>query len=87
MVGNKHAVLFFFWWGLLHGPQQGPDRMKEKPIRLGKGKLLPKQKTLLKKKHSLRNWPTPARAQAKSESEEQTEKGLTLEVGVREKAG
>ena len=36
---------FFFWWGLLHGPQQGPDRMKEKkPIRLGKGKLLPKQK-------------------------------------------
>jgi hypothetical protein len=29
---------------LLHGPQQGPDRMKEKPIRLGKGKLLPKQK-------------------------------------------
>ena len=21
---------FFFWWGLLHGPQQGPDRMKEK---------------------------------------------------------
>jgi hypothetical protein len=36
---------FFFWWGLLHGPQQGPDRMKgKKPIRLGKGKLLPKQK-------------------------------------------
>jgi len=28
-----------------------------------------------------------ARAQAKSVSEEQTEKGLTLEVGVREKAG
>ena len=21
-------TLFFFWWGLLHGPQQGPDRMK-----------------------------------------------------------
>ena len=41
---SKH-VFFFFWWGLLHGPQQGPDRMKEKkPIRLGKGKLLPKQK-------------------------------------------
>ena len=20
---------FFFWWGFLHGPQQGPDRMKE----------------------------------------------------------
>ena len=37
--------VFFFWWGLLHGPQQGPDRMKEKKtIRLGKGKLLPKQK-------------------------------------------
>ena len=37
--------IFFFWWGLLHGPQQGPDRMKEKkPKRLGKGKLLPKQK-------------------------------------------
>jgi len=18
-------LLFFFWWGLLHGPQQGPD--------------------------------------------------------------
>jgi len=32
---------------LLHGPQQGPDRMKgKKPIRLGKGKLLPKQKNL-----------------------------------------
>jgi len=39
-----HGPFFFFWWGLLHGPQQGPDRMKEKPIRLGKGKLLPKQK-------------------------------------------
>jgi len=38
------SLFFFFWWGLLHGPQQGPDRMKEKPIRLGKGKLLPKQK-------------------------------------------
>ena len=39
------TAFFFFWWGLLHGPQQGPDRMKEKkPIILGKGKLLPKQK-------------------------------------------
>jgi len=37
---------------LLHGPQQGPDRMKEKPIRLGKGKLLPKQKTFLEKPQS-----------------------------------
>jgi hypothetical protein len=64
---------------LLHGPQQGPDRIKEKPIRLGKGKLLSKQKTLLEN-HSLRNWPTLARAQVKSVSEEQTEKGLTLEV-------
>ena len=26
---SKEAI-FFFWWGLLHGPQQGPDRMKEK---------------------------------------------------------
>jgi hypothetical protein len=46
-VGVNMDVIFFFffWWGLLHGPQQGPDRMKEKkPIRLGKGKLLPKQK-------------------------------------------
>jgi len=43
--GKMGEVFFFFWWGLLHGPQQGPDRMKEKkPIRLGKGKLLPKQK-------------------------------------------
>jgi len=48
---------FFFGWGLLHGPQQGPDRMKEKPIRLGKGKLLPKQKNP-PWKTSLRNWPT-----------------------------
>ena len=23
-------LFFFFWWGLLHGPQQGPDRKKEK---------------------------------------------------------
>jgi hypothetical protein len=42
--GHRKKIFFFFWWGLLHGPQQGPDRMKEKPIRLGKGKLLPKQK-------------------------------------------
>jgi len=29
---TKHSAshFFFFWWGLLHGPQQGPDRMKEK---------------------------------------------------------
>jgi len=40
-----YCFFFFFWWGLLHGPQQGPNRMKEKKtIRLGKGKLLPKQK-------------------------------------------
>jgi hypothetical protein len=70
---------FFFWWGLLHGPQQGPDRMKEKNLlRLGKGKLLPKTEKPSLKNHSLRNWPTLARAQAKSVSEEQTEKGLTL---------
>jgi len=36
---QPRSIFFFFWWGLLHGPQQGPDRMKEKnPIRLGKGK-------------------------------------------------
>ena len=29
---------FFFWWGLLHGPQQGPDRMKEKTYKTGKRK-------------------------------------------------
>jgi hypothetical protein len=60
--------------------------MKEKPIRLGKGKLLPEQKNP-PRKTSLRNWPTLARAQAKSVSEEQTKKGLTLEVRVGEKAG
>ena len=41
--------------------------MKEKiPIRLGKGKLLPKTEKPSLKNHSLRNWPTLARAQAKS---------------------
>jgi len=71
---------FFFWWGLLHGPQQGPDRKKEKkPIRLGKGKLLPKQKNPPWKTTVWENyWPTLGRAQAKSASEEQTEKSLTL---------
>jgi len=45
IYGEGLADIFFFWWGLLHGPQQGPDRMRgKKPIRLGKGKLLPKQK-------------------------------------------
>ena len=29
---------FFFWWGLLHSPQQGPDRMKEKTYKTGKRK-------------------------------------------------
>jgi len=46
-LGHANCTMhpFFFWWGLLHGPQQGPDRMKEKkPIRLGEGILLPKQK-------------------------------------------
>ena len=33
-------VCVCFWWGLLHGPQQGPDRMKEKTYKTG----LPKQK-------------------------------------------
>jgi hypothetical protein len=37
-------TLFFVWWGLLHGPQQGPDRMKEKTYKTGKRKFLPKQK-------------------------------------------
>ena len=26
------SIFFFFWWGLLHGPRQGPDRMKEKNL-------------------------------------------------------
>ena len=29
---NTLQPIFFFWWGLLHGPQQGPDRMKEKNL-------------------------------------------------------
>ena len=34
-----HAFFFFFFWlGLLHGPQQGPDRMKEKTYKTGKRK-------------------------------------------------
>jgi hypothetical protein len=46
----KSTIFFFFWWGLLHGPQQGPDRMKEKkPIRLGKGASCLYRKTLLEK--------------------------------------
>ena len=38
--GVKHILytFFFFWWGLLHGPQQGPDRMKEKNYKTGKRK-------------------------------------------------
>jgi len=28
----RYREFFFFWWGLLHGPQQGPDRMKEKNL-------------------------------------------------------
>jgi hypothetical protein len=31
-------IFFFFWWGLLHGPQQGPDRMMEKTYKTGKKK-------------------------------------------------
>jgi hypothetical protein len=31
-------IFFFFWWGLLHNPQQGPDRMKEKTYKTGKRK-------------------------------------------------
>ena len=31
-------IYFFFGWGLLHGPQQGPDRMKEKTYKTGKRK-------------------------------------------------
>ena len=34
--GSLH--FFFFWWGLLHGPQQGPNRMKEKTYKTGKRK-------------------------------------------------
>jgi len=29
-LNTSLRLFFFFWWGLLHGPQQGPDRMKEK---------------------------------------------------------
>ena len=35
---NTSHLFFFFWWGLLHGPQQGPDRMKEKTYKTGKRK-------------------------------------------------
>ena len=33
-------AIFFFWWGFWwgHGPQQGPDRMKEKTYKTGKRK-------------------------------------------------
>ena len=61
--------------------------MKEKTYKTGKRNSCLNRKTLLDKNPSLRNWPTLARAQAKSVSEEQTEKGLTLKVGVSEKAG
>ena len=61
--------------------------MKEKNYKTGKRKPPAKTEKPSLKNHSLRNWPTLARAQAKSVSEEQTEKGLTLKVGVREKAG
>ena len=27
------TFFFFLWWGLLHGPQQGPDRKKEKYLK------------------------------------------------------
>jgi hypothetical protein len=53
--------------------------MKEKkPKRLGKGKLLPKTEKPSLKKPQSEKLATLARAQAKSVSEEQTEKGLTL---------
>jgi hypothetical protein len=35
---QRVKIFFFFWWGLLHGPQQGPDRMKEKTYKTGKRK-------------------------------------------------
>ena len=37
-VRKAGSHFFFFWWGLLHGPQQGPDRMKEKTYKTGKRK-------------------------------------------------
>jgi len=45
-IQDDRGKRFFFWWGLLHGPQQGPDRMKgKKTYKTGKRKtLLPKQK-------------------------------------------
>jgi hypothetical protein len=43
-------IYFFFWWGLLHGPQQGPDRMKEKNLKdWEKENSCLKRKTLLEK--------------------------------------
>ena len=38
MIFKAIRIFFFFWWGLLHGPQQGPDRMKEKTYKTGKRK-------------------------------------------------
>jgi hypothetical protein len=68
------AENFFFWWGLLHGPQQGPDRMKEKTYKTGKRKTPASTEKPSLKNHSLRNWPTLARAQAESMSEDRQKK-------------
>jgi hypothetical protein len=48
ILGTPHigANFFFFWWGLLHGPQQGPDRMKEKNLKDGE-----KENSCLKQKN------------------------------------
>ena len=50
---SDRGQIFFFWWGLLHGPQQGPDRMKEKTYKTGKRKNpCLNRKTLLEKPQS-----------------------------------
>ena len=75
---RQQVPFFFFLVGVVtRSSARTWQNEGKKPIRLGKGKLLPKQKNP-PWKTSLRNWPTLARAQAKSVSEEQTEKGLTL---------
>jgi hypothetical protein len=51
--GFGSFTFFFFWWGLLHGPQQGPDRMKEKTYKTGKKEnSCLNRKTLLEKPQS-----------------------------------
>ena len=76
---DQKSNFFFFLVGVVtRSSARAWQNEGKKPKRLGKGKLLPKTENPPWKNHSLRSWPTLARAQAKSVSEEQTEKGLTL---------